>query len=166
MSSVYNWKLKDTVIIDVLFIACFIGIVVLLSMISIFILLIFLIFFVIMNFLLAVNCHDCPHQGKFCPGVSQLLFGALLSNKILKQKEITKRLMRFTLIFYLLVSFGNFIFAFTIIIISLWNTLSWITLIPPLCFLLYTIIAWPILCPKCNYKEDCPVRNYKKFFQY
>lgn len=117
-----------------------------------------------MNLLLAVNCYDCPHQGKFCPGVSQLLFGALLSKKIIKKKEISKKMMRITLLFYMLISFGNFIFAFIIIIISLWTTLFWITLIPPLSFLLYTTIAWPILCPKCYYKEDCPVRNFKKYF--
>ncbi|MFW9989981.1 MAG: hypothetical protein ACFFC3_15135 [Candidatus Odinarchaeota archaeon] len=117
-----------------------------------------------MNLLIAIICHDCPHQGNFCPGVSQLLFGALLSKKIIKNKKISLKVMKITLIFYTLIGMGNFIFMFVVIIISLWKTILWITLIPPICFIIYAIIAWPILCPKCSNKDNCPVRNFKKYF--
>ena len=117
-----------------------------------------------MNLLIAVICHDCPHQGHFCPGVSQLLFGALISKIIIKKEEISLKMMRITLIFYALIGMGNFIFAFILILISLWPTILWVAFIPPICFLIYAIIAWPILCPKCSNKENCPVRNFKKYF--
>ncbi len=164
MNNIYKWKLKDTVIIDVFFIISFIGIIILLGIISIIYLMIFILFYIIMNLLITIICYDCPHQGHFCPGLSQFLFGAFLSKKIIKKKEISRKMMRITLIFYALIGMGNFIFAFIVIIITLWTTLWWITLIPPLCFLIYAIIAWPILCLKCSNKENCPVRNYKKYF--
>lgn len=164
MNKIYKWKLRDTVIIDIFFIISFIGIIILLAFISFFYLLIFILFYIIMNLLISIICHDCPHQGSFCPGVSQLLLGALLSKKIIKKKEISQKAMKITLIFYAFIGMGDFIFAFVVIIISLWTTLLWITLIPVLCFIIYATIAWPILCPKCSNKDNCPVRNFKKYF--
>ena len=164
MNKIYKWKLRDTIIIDIFFNISFIWIIILLAFISFFYLLIFILFYIIMNLLIAIICHDCPHQGHFCPGLSQLLFGALLSKKLIKKEKISRKMMRITLIFYTLIGMGNFIFSFIVIIISLWSSLFLITLIPPFCFLIYAIIAWPILCPKCSNKENCPVRNFKKYF--
>lgn len=164
MNKIYKWKLRDTIIIDIFFNISFIGIIILLAFISFFYLLIFILFYIIMNLLIAIICHDCPHQGHFCPGLSQLLFGALLSKKLIKKEKISRKMMRITLIFYTLIGMGNFIFSFIVIIISLWSSLFLITLIPPFCFLIYATIAWPILCPKCSNKENCPVRNFKKYF--
>ena len=164
MNKIYKWRIKDTFIIDFFFIISFIGIIILLCIISIFYLMIFILFYILMNLLLAIICHDCPHQGHFCPGTSQLLFGALLSKKLIKKEKISRKMMRITLIFYAIIGMGTFIVAFLVIIIYLWSSLFWITLIPPICYIIYTIIAWPILCPKCNNKDNCPVKNFKEYF--
>lgn len=157
-NSVYKWKLKDTIIVDILFITPFIGIIFFLSLISISYLIIFLFLYILMNLLLSIICSNCPYSGKFCPGISQLLFGPILS-KLYKKKPIKNNTLKIVLISYCIIGLGCFIYAYTILFIYLISEYAIVIATLLLCFILYCIIAWPILCPKCSNNKKCPVKN-------
>ncbi len=166
MNSIYKWKIKDTIIVDILYAIPLIGIIVLFIIdSSFFFLFLFLFLYVIMNILIAFICHECPHRGHFCPGVSQLLFGPLLSKFILRGKKITNKMLKMILIIYGIIGLGNFILAFFILFIIYWNKEVWIVFSLVISFTLYSIVAWPIFCPKCSFNKKCPVRNLKSLIQ-
>ncbi len=164
MSTNHRWKLKDTIIVDIVFIVYLLGTIILLMIKSILFLSIFLVLYIITNLLLAIICRECPYSGQFCPGVSQLLFGPLISKKIIKEEKITQKTLQLTLILYAIIGLGNFISALVFLFFFYWKEHPLIVVFVSLSFMIYSIIAWPIFCPKCIIKNKCPVRNFRKVF--
>lgn len=162
--SVYKWKFTDTIIIDLLFIISFLGIIYFLFLKSLLFLLIFLSLYIIMNILLSLICVDCVYSGKFCPGISQLLFGSLLS-RLYKKRPMQIGTLKVILILYGIFGFGTFGYAFTILVIYFIQEYTIVIVSLILCFFSYSIIAWSILCPKCSNNKICPVKNIKSIFR-
>jgi hypothetical protein len=160
---VYRWSRRDRVVHllpAIPLVVFYLGSTYLLAIRSVCLAGIFLLLWVGVNCSMVRICSGCPYRGGYCPGVSQLYFAPFLSTLMHKGREDRDsdgRSVKVSLALLGVFGIGSYLFAFYWLFLLYWDERPATVLALLALLLVHMPLSFFILCPKCSYKDTCPM---------